>query len=256
MEPGAGWQAPPSSTHGCLSVPSSPPAVRASAEQKGGQASCWKGMQERREAPISSRATSSRAPRGSERRRDGEVHVWNVTMGLGSQPRCPGKWGWGRQRGCLPWGRGNFKNLYLQGGSRASPVLPTALPGSKSQSSGCPPPSPGGTVPRRWLLEAQVPTCKVTSGSASVSVTLGRKGCVWRLWPALGGASTRHDAFHLPSTPCEHLPDKEEKEAEDEIFRQHHQLNGHEFDQSPGDSGGQKSLACYGPWGHKESGTS
>ena len=44
--------------------------------------------------------------------------------------------------------------------------------------------------------------------------------------------------------------------AEDEIVRQHHQLNGHEFDQSPGDSGGQKSLACYGPWGHKESGTS
>lgn len=165
--------------------------------------------------PPLSGATSSRAPRGSERRRDGEVHVWNVTMGLGSQPRCPGKWGWGRQRGCLPWGRGNFKNLYLQGGSRASPVLPTASPGSKSQSSGCPPPSPGGTVPRRWLLEAQVPTCKVTSGSASVSVTLGRKGCVWRLWPALGGASTRHDAFHLPSTPCEHLPDKEEKEAEE-----------------------------------------
>ena len=32
----------------------------------------------------------------------------------------------------------------------------------------------------------------------------------------------------------------------------HHWLNGHEFEQTPGDSGGQKSLACYSPWGHKE----
>ena len=30
-------------------------------------------------------------------------------------------------------------------------------------------------------------------------------------------------------------------------------LNGHEFEQSPGDSKGQGSLACCGPWGGKES---
>ena len=33
----------------------------------------------------------------------------------------------------------------------------------------------------------------------------------------------------------------------------HHQLNGHEFEQSPGDGEGQGSLACCSPWGHKES---
>ena len=33
----------------------------------------------------------------------------------------------------------------------------------------------------------------------------------------------------------------------------HHQLNGHEFDQAPGDSEGQKSLECCSPWGGKES---
>ena len=27
------------------------------------------------------------------------------------------------------------------------------------------------------------------------------------------------------------------------------QLNGHEFEQTSGDSGGQKSLVCYSPWG-------
>ena len=33
----------------------------------------------------------------------------------------------------------------------------------------------------------------------------------------------------------------------------HHRFNGHECEQTPGDSEGQGSLACYSPWGHKES---
>ena len=33
----------------------------------------------------------------------------------------------------------------------------------------------------------------------------------------------------------------------------HHQLNGHEFEQTPGYSEGQKSLAHCHPWGLKES---
>ena len=32
----------------------------------------------------------------------------------------------------------------------------------------------------------------------------------------------------------------------------HHRLNGHEFEQTLGDSEGQGSLACCSPWGHKE----
>ena len=40
--------------------------------------------------------------------------------------------------------------------------------------------------------------------------------------------------------------------AEDEMVRVHHRLNGHAFEQIQGDSEGQGSLACYGPWGHKE----
>ena len=31
-----------------------------------------------------------------------------------------------------------------------------------------------------------------------------------------------------------------------------HQLNGHEFEQTPGDSEGQGSLECCSPWGRKE----
>ena len=33
--------------------------------------------------------------------------------------------------------------------------------------------------------------------------------------------------------------------TEDEMVRQHHRLNGHEFEQTPGDSEGQGSLLCY-----------
>ena len=33
----------------------------------------------------------------------------------------------------------------------------------------------------------------------------------------------------------------------------HHQLNGHESEQAPGDGEGQGSLACCNPWRHKES---
>ena len=32
----------------------------------------------------------------------------------------------------------------------------------------------------------------------------------------------------------------------------HHRLNGHEFEQTLGDSGGQGSPVCCSPWDHKE----
>ena len=41
--------------------------------------------------------------------------------------------------------------------------------------------------------------------------------------------------------------------TEDEMVGWHHRLNGYEFEQTLRDSEGQGSLACYSPWGHKES---
>ena len=46
---------------------------------------------------------------------------------------------------------------------------------------------------------------------------------------------------------------KEKRVAEDEMVRQHHQLNGYDLEQTPGDSGEQESLVCWSPCGHKES---
>ena len=40
--------------------------------------------------------------------------------------------------------------------------------------------------------------------------------------------------------------------AEDQMVREHYQFNGHESEQTPGDSAGQGSWVCFSPWGHKE----
>ena len=49
---------------------------------------------------------------------------------------------------------------------------------------------------------------------------------------------------------------KQEKwTTEDEMVGWHHRLNGHEFEQAPGGSERQRSLACCSPWGCKESDT-
>ena len=40
--------------------------------------------------------------------------------------------------------------------------------------------------------------------------------------------------------------------TEDEMAGRHHRLNGHESEQSVGDSEGQGSLACCSPWGRIE----
>ena len=41
--------------------------------------------------------------------------------------------------------------------------------------------------------------------------------------------------------------------TEDKMVGWHHRFNGHDFEQAPGDSEGQGSLACYSPWGCKGS---
>ena len=40
--------------------------------------------------------------------------------------------------------------------------------------------------------------------------------------------------------------------TEDETVGRHHQLDGHEFEQTLGVGDGQGGLACCSPWGHKE----
>ena len=46
---------------------------------------------------------------------------------------------------------------------------------------------------------------------------------------------------------------KTEGRTEDQMVGWYHLLNGHEFEQAPGDGEGQGSLVCCSPWGRKES---
>ena len=46
---------------------------------------------------------------------------------------------------------------------------------------------------------------------------------------------------------------EEKGTTEDEMVGWHHQLNGHEFKQTPGAGEGHGSIACFSPWGNKES---
>ena len=48
---------------------------------------------------------------------------------------------------------------------------------------------------------------------------------------------------------------EETRVTEDEMIGWHHRLNGHKFEQTPGDSGGQKSLVYYSPRNRKGSET-
>ena len=48
---------------------------------------------------------------------------------------------------------------------------------------------------------------------------------------------------------------EEKRTTEDEMVGWHHWLNGHKFEQTSGDSEGQRSLVCCSPWGCKESDT-
>ena len=45
---------------------------------------------------------------------------------------------------------------------------------------------------------------------------------------------------------------EEKVTTEDEMAGLHHWPDGHEFEQAPGVSDGEGSLACYSPWGEKE----
>ena len=88
-------------------------------------------------------------------------------------------------------------------------------------------------------------------------------------WPLIGGTDFQQAeaAVLLPPDTKSQLirkdPDagkdwrQEEKGmTEDEMVGWQHWLDGHEFEQAPGDGEGQGSLVCCSPWGCKESDTS
>ena len=70
--------------------------------------------------------------------------------------------------------------------------------------------------------------------------------------PILWSPYARADSLERPWC-WERLKAGEEWKTEDEMFGQHHWLNGHESEQAPGVGDGQGSLVFCSPCGHKES---
>ena len=59
--------------------------------------------------------------------------------------------------------------------------------------------------------------------------------------------ATRWEESTVGKDPDAKKDEKQNKWEEDEMVGWHHQLNGHEFEQTPGDSEGQGSLECCSP---------
>ena len=57
----------------------------------------------------------------------------------------------------------------------------------------------------------------------------------------------------LPYGRWKNWRQEEKGMTEDKMVGCHHRLNGHEFQQAPGDGDGQGGLVCCSPWGCKES---
>ena len=59
----------------------------------------------------------------------------------------------------------------------------------------------------------------------------------WIIWPSDAGKDWRQEKKGV---------------TEDEMIGWHHQLNGHEFEQTPGNREQLRSLACYSTWGQSQ----
>ena len=119
-----------------------------------------------------------------------------------------------------------------------------------------------GWAPKNWCLPAVVLKKTLDSPLDSKEIhPVNPKGD--QSWEFIGRADTEAEAPILWSPDAKSQligkdPDagkdwgQEEKgTTEDEMVGWHHRLNGHEFEQTPGDSEGQGSLECCSPWGQK-----
>ena len=73
--------------------------------------------------------------------------------------------------------------------------------------------------------------------------------------PVLGPPDAKNLLFGKDPDAGKDLMQEENGTTEDEMVRWHHQLDGHEFEQTLGVGDGQGDLIYYSPLGHKESNT-
>ena len=93
-------------------------------------------------------------------------------------------------------------------------------------------------------------TARRSNQSIPKEISIHWKDWCWS-WNSNTVATWCEELTHWKRAWCwGRLREEGEGVAEDEMVWWHHRLNGHESEQSLGDIGGQRSLACCSPWGH------
>ena len=122
-----------------------------------------------------------------------------------------------------------------------------------------------GWAPNSWCFPALVSKKTLESPvNCKETIPINPKGN--QPWIFIGRTDSKAEAPVLwPPDAKSQLTEKDpdvgkdwkqkKRAAEDEMVERHHWFNGHEFEQAPGDSEGQGSLAYCSPWGCKESDT-
>ena len=121
-------------------------------------------------------------------------------------------------------------------------------------------------VPKNWCFQTMVLEKNLESPldcKEIEPVNSKRKSTLnihWKDWCGSCNSNTLatccKEPTHWKRPWCwERLKAGREDATEDEMAGWHHRLNGYEFEQTPGDGGGQRSLACCSLWAHEESDT-
>ena len=121
-----------------------------------------------------------------------------------------------------------------------------------------------GSVPKNWCFWAVLLEKTLENPLDSKEIKpVNPKGNEPWIFPGRTDAKAEASILWPPDAKCwltgkdpdagKDWRQEEKAMTEDEMVGWYPWLNGREFEQTPGDGEGKKSLVCYNPWGHKES---
>ena len=104
-----------------------------------------------------------------------------------------------------------------------------------------------------WRILLRVPWTSRSNQSIlkEISLEYSLEGLMLKLKLQYFGHLIQSWLIRKDSKAEKHWRQEEKEMTEGKMVGWHHWLNGHEFEQAPGDGEGQGSLACCSPWGHK-----
>ena len=111
-----------------------------------------------------------------------------------------------------------------------------------------------GWAPKNWCFQTVMPEKTLESLGLQDQTRRSTLNIHCKDWCSHWSSSTLatwcEEPAHWKRPWCgERLRAREKGTTEDEMVGWHHRLNGHEFEQAPGDGEEQGSLAGCGPWG-------